>query len=105
IVVPTLPIYRELGVEVLLRGHAGELMHMDKAYNFSLDRAALALRDGAALEGWLLGRLRGFIADPAWGSVFAPALAGPAEDLARQSLRDALRATEGVEPWIHRVWH
>jgi hypothetical protein len=78
---------------------------MDKAYNFSLDPAALALRDGAALEGWLLGRLRAFIADPAWGSLFAPALAGPAEELARQSLADALRESEGVDPPIHRVWH
>src|SRR5262249_19337220 len=42
IVMPTLPLYRELGIEVLLRGHAGELMHMDKAYNYSLDRPALA---------------------------------------------------------------
>ena len=34
-------------VEVLLRGHGGELMHMDKAYNFSLDRAAFALASDA----------------------------------------------------------
>ena len=42
IVMPTLPVYRDLGVQVLLRGHAGELMHMTKAYNFSLDRPTLA---------------------------------------------------------------
>ena len=29
---PTLEVYRNLGIEVLLRGHAGELLHMDKAY-------------------------------------------------------------------------
>src|SRR5262249_25373906 len=32
----TLPTYQELGIQVLMRGHAGELMHMDKAYSFSL---------------------------------------------------------------------
>src|SRR3990172_312235 len=53
IIMPTLPVYRELGIKVLLRGHAGELLHMDKAYAFSLDPEALALGDEAGLEAWL----------------------------------------------------
>ena len=55
IVMPTLPLYRELGIQVLLRGHAGELLHMDKAYNFSLDAQALSLRGTDDLQAWLFG--------------------------------------------------
>jgi asparagine synthase (glutamine-hydrolysing) len=104
IVMPTLPFYRELGIDVLLRGHAGELMHMSKAYNFSLDRASLGLRDGPELEGWLMNRLRTFISDPAAGTIFAPNLRETVEDLARGSLRMALRATEGTDSPVHRIW-
>ena len=39
IVMPTFPLYESLGIRVLLRGHAGELLHMHKAYNFSVDDA------------------------------------------------------------------
>ncbi|MES1256039.1 MAG: asparagine synthase-related protein, partial [Acidobacteriota bacterium] len=35
IVMPTMPTYRKLGIDYLLRGHGGELMHMTKAYSFS----------------------------------------------------------------------
>ncbi len=105
IVMPTLPLYRELGIEVLLRGHAGELMHLDKAYNFSHDRAALALRDAAELEGWLLGRLRAFMIDTVEGPLFAPGLQQQAEALSRESLLDCLRETEGIEPPAQRISH
>lgn len=103
IVLPTLPVYRELGVDVLLRGHAGELLHMGKAYNFSLGRDALALRDDE-LEPWLLGRLRAFIADPAHGSPFAREISGEVETLARRSLRESLDAAAPTAPPVHRVW-
>jgi hypothetical protein len=105
IVMPTLPMYRELGIEVLLRGHAGELMHMDKAYSFSLDAAALGLRDGAALEGWLARRLRAHMIDDTAEPLFVPAFHGQVEGLARESLREALRPSDGVGPAVQRVWH
>jgi asparagine synthase (glutamine-hydrolysing) len=107
IVMPTLPIYRELGIQVLLRGHAGELMHMDKAYNFSLDRETLALRGGADLEAWLFQRLKTCtFLDAAGGeSLFAPAYRGHIEELARASLRACLEESEGVEPPVQRVSH
>src|SRR5262249_53413902 len=79
IVMPTLPVYRELGIRVLLRGHAGELMHMTKAYNFSLDPQALALRDESELEAWLFGRLQAYMLDGTEGRLFAPALRGQME--------------------------
>jgi asparagine synthase (glutamine-hydrolysing) len=102
---PTLPVYRELGVEVLLRGHAGELLHMDKAYNYSLDREALALRNETALENWLFHRLRTHMVEAVSGPLFAPAYQNQLDSLARESLRSALRESEGVEPAVQRVGH
>ena len=67
---PTLPLYRELGIEVLLRGHAGELLHMDKAYNYSLDRAALELRGEEDLRAWLLDHLRAYMVEAVDGPLF-----------------------------------
>jgi asparagine synthase (glutamine-hydrolysing) len=103
IVMPTLPVYRELGIRVLLRGHAGELMHMTKAYNFSLDREALGL-DEAGLEAWLFRRLQAYMLDGTDGRLFAPAFRGQMEALARDSLRACLRETAGAEPPVQCVW-
>jgi asparagine synthase (glutamine-hydrolysing) len=105
IVLPTLPLYRELGIEVLLRGHAGELLHMDKAYNFSLDRHALGLREAAGLEAWLFRHLRAYMLEAAGDALFAPAYQSELDALARESLRDCLRESAGIEPPLHRVWH
>jgi asparagine synthase (glutamine-hydrolysing) len=102
---PTLPLYRELGIEVLLRGHAGELLHMDKAYSFSLDDEALALRDGAALEAWLLARLPAFLSAEGSGPLFARGQNTVMRELAAESLRDCLKESAAVEPVLHRIWH
>jgi asparagine synthase (glutamine-hydrolysing) len=105
IVMPTLPRYRELGIDVLLRGHAGEILHMYKAYNFSLDEEALGLRDKAALEDWLFRRLRSYMLDGADSRIFAPAVRAEVEGLARASLRDCLGESDGLNPPVHRIWH
>jgi asparagine synthase (glutamine-hydrolysing) len=105
IVMPTLPVYRDLGIEVLLRGHAGELMHMHKAYNFSLDAQALTLRDETSLEDWLFRRLQTYMLDGTEGCLFAPAHRAEMEGLARESLRECLRESEGMTPSVHRIWH
>ena len=104
IVMPTLPLYRELGIEVLLRGHAGELMHMTKAYNFSLDRNALALTH-AGVEDWLWRRLQAHMLDGVEGELFTAAYGSDLTGLARDSLRQCLKASEGVGPPAHRIWH
>jgi asparagine synthase (glutamine-hydrolysing) len=96
IIMPTLPLYRELGIEVLLRGHAGELMHMTKAYNFSFDREALELRDAAGLEAWLFRHLRTYMLDGTGDDLFAPPYRGQLDALARESLRECLSESEGV---------
>lgn len=104
IVMPTLPVYRDLGIRVLLRGHAGELMHMTKAYNFSLDRQALAAGDEAGLMEWLWRHMQAFMMDGTNGRLFAPAHRGATEELARDSLRSCLEETAGTEPQVHRIW-
>src|SRR5262245_11433674 len=103
IVMPTLPVYREMGIEVLLRGHAGELMHMTKAYNFSLDGEALAAGDDDAIEGWLLRRLQAYMLEGTGGALFAAAHRGQMEELARESLRACLRPFRGISPPAQRV--
>jgi asparagine synthase (glutamine-hydrolysing) len=105
IVMPTLPFYRELGVDVLLRGHAGELMHMTKAYNFSFDLEALALRDAAGLEAWLFRHLRTYMLEGAGDDLFARPYRGQFDALALESLRECLSESEGVDPPQQRIAH
>ena len=107
IVMPTLPLYHELGIQVLLRGHAGELLHMDKAYNFSLDSQAMSLRGTGDLQAWLFQRLQTCTHQESGGEValFAPAYQSQIEELARASLRSCLEESEGVEPAVQRVSH
>lgn len=105
IVMPTLPVYRELGIQVLLRGHAGELMHMDKAYAFSLDPEAFGLGDGSGLEDWLFGRLRRYLSAPVAGPLFASPRQDEIDALARESLRARLAESAGVEPQVQRISH
>jgi asparagine synthase (glutamine-hydrolysing) len=105
VVMPTLPVYRELGIQVLLRGHAGELMHMGKAYNFTLDQQALAIRDEAALDHWLYAHLQTYMLEGTEGLLFAPAHRREVADLARDSLRACLRESEAIDPPLQRIWH
>jgi asparagine synthase (glutamine-hydrolysing) len=105
IVMPTLPVYRELGIRVLLRGHAGELLHMTKAYNFSLDAGGLALRDGPGVRSWLWRHLQAYMLEGTGGRLFAPHLRREVDTLARESLDSALAETAATGPPLHRVWH
>src|SRR5262249_52996197 len=103
IVMPTLPVYRELGIEVLLRGHAGELMHMSKAYNFSLNQEAIGAGSDNAIESWLMRRLQAYMLEGTGGELFAPAHRGQREELARESLRGSLRPFGGILPPVQQV--
>lgn len=105
IVLPTLPYYRQLGIDVLLRGHAGELMHMDKAYNFSLDAAALKITDKATLERWMYGRMCAYMLDGVEGPLFCQIPQPQMESLARESLQACLKESEAIEPQLQRVSH
>jgi asparagine synthase (glutamine-hydrolysing) len=103
VVMPTLPAYRELGIEVLLRGHAGELMHLTKAYNFSLDREALAAESDAAIEGWLLRHLQAYMLEGVGQELFASARGKEMKELARECLRASLRPFRGITPSVQQV--
>lgn len=102
IVMPTLPVYRQLGIEVLLRGHAGELMHLSKAYNFSFDAEVQAADNDAAVERWLGRRLQAYMLEGTNGELFAGPR-GQMEELARTSLRASLRPLQGISPPAQQV--
>src|SRR5947209_14842797 len=77
---------------------------MTKAYNFSLDRAALGLHDGAGLSAWLWRHLQAYMLDGTHGRLFAPQYRGEMEGLARDALQSCLDETAGTEPPLHRIW-
>ena len=105
IVLTTLPSYRDLGITTLLRGHAGELLHMRKAYSFSLDAEALSVRDQSSLEAWLWPHLSDYMVGAIEGPLFASGLGGSdALGQARTALRARLAATHDVDPPVQRVW-
>jgi asparagine synthase (glutamine-hydrolysing) len=105
IVLPTLPIYRERGIDVLLRGHGGELMHMDKAYSFSLDNEVLAAREANQIEGWLWRHLQAYMLDGVDRPLFRSVARGRIAQLARQSLRECFDDLAAVESPLQRIWH
>jgi asparagine synthase (glutamine-hydrolysing) len=103
IVMPTLPLYQSLGIRYLLRGHAGELLHMHKAYNFSVDGSFAEVGDGASLHRWLSKRLQSFLTlgvpEPLLKGVGQNAFAESGE----LSLRKALSRTEGLDHKLDRL--
>jgi hypothetical protein len=105
ITVPTLRVYRELGIDTLLRGHAGELLHMDKAYAFSIRDDELRFADGAALKQWLWSHLTAYMIGGVGHEVFRQALRADVTTLARQALADALAESDGWLPLEQRLWH
>jgi len=105
IVMPMLPTIRSLGIQVLLRGHAGELMHMNKAYNFSLDAEAWQIQDAATLEQWLMRRLCGWMLDNVPEPLLCNTSPQEVQELARTQLRSCLDESAEVTPLIHRLWH
>jgi asparagine synthase (glutamine-hydrolysing) len=103
IVMPTLPVYRELGIEVLLRGHAGELMHMTKAYNFSVDRHLLSARDDDTVEQWMWQHLQAYILDGTEGRLFAASYRGRMEEMAREALQGRQARLRGTVPPVQQA--
>ena len=100
-----LPAYRDLGITTLLRGHAGEFLHMRKAYAFSLDAEALAVTDESALEAWLWPHLSDYMVGADRRSTVSTAPAGATcSEHARTGLPARLAATTNVGPQVQRVW-
>ncbi|MCC7009123.1 MAG: hypothetical protein IT184_09925 [Acidobacteria bacterium] len=99
IVMPTMAVYRELGIDYLLRGHGGELLHMTKAYAFSVDPAALRA-DDAGIRDWLFTHLTAYML----GAVPPDLFTFDVRDRARQSLDEALARCGPVARPVDRVW-
>lgn len=100
IVMPTLPAYREMGVDYLLRGHAGELLHMRKAYAYSLDDEALASTSPDAMSDWLHRHLTAYMLQQVPRDLFLQDIAEPA----RASLTEALDRLEPAGRPVDVVW-
>jgi len=105
IILPTLPLYRRLGMQVLLRGHAGELMHMNKAYAYSLDDEAMAIDSDERLERWLWNHLRAYMLEGVEGPLFRDLPRDEVDHLARASLRDALEEARVIDEPLQRIWY
>lgn len=103
IVMPTFPMYRDRGIRVLLRGHAGELMHMRKAYNFSLTPDVFALSGEQALNDWLFDHLRAYMLEYVDQPLFDFADAQEIDEFARVSLADSLSETSDWGSVINRI--
>ena len=99
IVMPAMGVYQELGIEFLHRGHGGELLHMKKAYAYSLDDEALGASE-PALEAWLFSHLTGYMLDGVPDRLFTFDVRGRA----REALRAALVRTESAGRPVDRVW-
>ncbi|MBD3673129.1 MAG: hypothetical protein HUJ26_06340 [Planctomycetaceae bacterium] len=104
IVMPTFPKYRELGIQTLLRGHAGELMHMNKAYNFSLDQAALNLQTETELEGWLFQHLRAYMLESLDQPLLAFADQAECDQVARDTIHTSLQESQSWGRPTDRIW-
>jgi len=104
IVLPVLPLFRERGIDVLLRGHAGELMHMRKAYAYSLDRGGLAARSPEAVSEWLLGHLQSYMLDAVDGPLLTPRYQEALESVPRQKLLECIAETAPASPPVQAVW-
>lgn len=95
IVIPTLQFYREKNIRNLLRGHAGELFHLGKAYAFSMkesDRSAMA--NGAlSPKDWAFAHLQAFMLDGVKADLFRGMSRAQCADLAKFSLNRALEET------------
>ena len=105
IVLPTFPLIREWGIQVLLRGHAGELMHFNKAYNFSLDQSVFQIRQQKELEAWLLKQLSAYMLEAVDGQLLVQADTGQRESLVRESIQEALSETSAWETPVNRISH
>ena len=104
IVMPTLPMYQEHGIDVLLRGHAGELMHMHKAYAYSMDQAGLNASSHEEIGRWLETHLQAYMLDCVDGPLLQPEYQAALETAPRAALREAAEACTMLEPPVQSVW-
>jgi asparagine synthase (glutamine-hydrolysing) len=104
ITMPSLDLYRGLGIGALLRGHAGELMHMDKAYSWSVDAATLATRDAGALRDRLFRRMGSRLFSTPGPLILTERYRSLVVLAARAAFDRLFGESNGIEPPAHRLW-
>ena len=81
------------------------MLHINKAYSFSIRRDELGFSTVDDLERWLWSHLTAYMIAGVGHDVFRAPLRSGVASLARESLREALRESEGFEPPAQRLWH
>ncbi len=105
IVMPTLALYRDLDIHRLLRGHGGELMHMRKAYNYSIDGEAQRIRTDQDLRRWLLRKMPAYMLEGVDGALFTPTYQEGLRELAEQALDRDLEQSKCIRAPLQRTWY
>jgi hypothetical protein len=103
IVMPTFPLYEDLGITALQRGHVGELLHMHKAYNFSVDDSFRTVRSEAQLETWLFERLQSHLTEGVQEQLFQEIEPCEFQQLGKESLRRAIKRTDHFDHPLDRL--
>ncbi len=95
IVIPTLDFYREKGIKTLLRGHAGELFHMSKAYAFSMTETDRSAMENGTLSPkiWAFLHLQAYMLDGVKTDLLLGLPRSECVEMARASLYRALEET------------
>src|SRR5580700_6775368 len=85
----TLDKYRELGIQVALRGHGGEIARMQWAYELTCNRLILACKTQPELKGQLFRQMCCGLSDDDLDALLAPQLANAMRGAARTSMDEA----------------
>jgi asparagine synthase (glutamine-hydrolysing) len=86
-----LGLIQQTGIEVLVRGHGGELAKTSTAWPFHTDERTRAMRTGRELVPYLLERMNYITAGVDVDALFTPAWARDIRGCARASLEAAVR--------------
>ena len=105
IVIPTLPVYREQGIRVLLRGHAGELMHMSKAYAYSLDDQAMAITTRDQVREWLFKHLQSYMLDGVEGDLFLNEYSSAMASAPKEAFDRSFDQIPELDDPRQAIWH
>jgi asparagine synthase (glutamine-hydrolysing) len=89
VMMPTLDIYRELGVGVVLRGHGGELARMHEAYELRCNRHVMACRTQPELKRQMLRQMRFGMSEQGMATYLVPKLAERVRGAAEASMEEA----------------
>lgn len=105
IVMPTLPFYRDQGIRILMRGHAGEMMHLSKAYAFSITSSELrGIRDEQSLANWAFSHLQAYMMNGVKGPLLKNVSKDCFTNMGRESLMRTLENVKDTQPPAQRLW-